>query len=375
VQILGLSGQFQRPNASFKMQGAYAAALEADEQLGLEVIQVNGVTYLRWPRSSGSIIAYRWYAITQAIPLPSDPAAAASVDSPDLLGVRSNGVEALDGQQCAISTASGPRAALRMTRKLISEGETTKDEVLGVSNSSFKFWTCADGYVHQIQMAFDYNCTCQQTRQISFNPAAVAPPQVSVELQLHYSAFSGRFVIAAPENALPFDNTLSTYQPLTANVYNGGNIRQQPNLHSRVLGQLHAGQVVQLQLKSADGRWYYVAAPEATGWVSATLLTIDPRIAAQVPIAVDQSPPATPQPAPSSALTATVFNGGNVRAAPNRQGQVLDQIHAGETVRLLKKTAGGEWYAITNPRGVTGWVHVSLLTISRATAAQVPVGK
>lgn len=75
----------------------------------------------------------------------------------------------------------------------------------------------------------------------------------------------------------------------------------------------------------------------------------------------------------TSALTATVFNGGNVREIPGLQGTVLDQIHANETVQLLAKSPDAQWYRIINPRAVDGWVHVTLLQFDPAVAAQVPV--
>jgi hypothetical protein len=72
--------------------------------------------------------------------------------------------------------------------------------------------------------------------------------------------------------------------PLKATVFNGGNIRYRPNVQTgTVLGQLHARQAVTLKEKTADGQWYKVVAPEAEGWVSSTLLTIDANVAAKVP--------------------------------------------------------------------------------------------
>jgi flagellar FliL protein len=139
------------------------------------------------------------------------------------------------------------------------------------------------------------------------------------------------------------------------------------NVKSDVLGQLHAGEVVTLLERSEDSAWYRVKAPEAEGWVSATLLTINPDIAKQVAVAGQVPPPAT-------GLTATVFNGGNVRERPVT-GKVLDQINANETVQLIEKTSDGAWYRITNIRNVTGWVSVTLLTIDPATAKNVPVAQ
>jgi len=175
---------------------------------------------------------------------------------------------------------------------------------------------------------------------------------------------------AAPTAAPAVPTNAPTETPaakLTATVFNGGNIRKEPQVTSNqddVLGQLNAGETVTLLERSNDGAWFRVQAPEAEGWVSATLLTIDPEVATQVPSG-------TP---PETGLTATVFNGGNVRERPVT-GKPLDQINAGETVQLLAKTADAGWYQITNIRGVTGWVSVTLLTIDPAVATQVPVAK
>ncbi len=161
--------------------------------------------------------------------------------------------------------------------------------------------------------------------------------------------------------------TTTTTVALTATVFNGGNIRKEPQVSNNVLGQLHAGEVVTLLERSNDSTWYRVKAPEAEGWVSATLLTIDADVAKQV----------TTSAPPDSGLSAKVFNGGNVRERPVT-GKPLDQINAGETVNLLAKTSDGGWYQITYMRDakpITGWVSVTLLTIDPATAKQVPVAK
>jgi Tfp pilus assembly protein PilX len=89
--------------------------------------------------------------------------------------------------------------------------------------------------------------------------------------------------------------------------------------------------------------------------------------------AVAKLPTATPE----GILTATVFNGGNVRAAPVN-GDPLDQINAGETVQLVGKNAGGSWFKVSygrNGQTITGWVSKTLLTIDPSIEQQVPVGQ
>jgi flagellar FliL protein len=56
-------------------------------------------------------------------------------------------------------------------------------------------------------------------------------------------------------------------------------------------------------------------------------------------------------------------------------GRPVDEVNADETVQLLEKTADGAWYRITDIRGKTGWVSVTLLKIDPDVAKQVPIAK
>lgn len=176
----------------------------------------------------------------------------------------------------------------------------------------------------------------------------------------------------------------------TAAVFNGGNLRSSPDLRGIVIDQVNAGETVQLLAKNEGETWLRVINErQVTGWVSRTLLTVALDDLNDLPVSAEPAP--TPLPAtvaalppaptpnatvpPATGLTANVFNGGNVRAAPDLQSQVLDQINARETVELLSKTPDGEWYRITNIRGVTGWVNRTLLTVDPDVASRVPVGQ
>jgi Bacterial SH3 domain len=73
---------------------------------------------------------------------------------------------------------------------------------------------------------------------------------------------------------------------LTATVANGGNVREAP-VNGRPLDQVNAGEVVQLLEKNQDAGWFKITymrnGAAITGWVSRTLLTIDPAVEQQVP--------------------------------------------------------------------------------------------
>jgi hypothetical protein len=144
------------------------------------------------------------------------------------------------------------------------------------------------------------------------------------------------------------DHAIGAY---SATVFNGGNIRAEPNLQGKVLGQIHVGQRVVLLYRTADFRWFYISSPEAIGWVRATLLTFDREVAENVPIYREESgsidEPKAAEESNAGSLNAVVYNGGNLREAPNTSVRVLDQINAKEPVALLGKR--GSWYKIRSP--------------------------
>ncbi|MCS6937843.1 MAG: SH3 domain-containing protein [Roseiflexus sp.] len=50
------------------------------------------------------------------------------------------------------------------------------------------------------------------------------------------------------------------------------------------MGQVNVQDAVIIVERSADQRWYRVRAPAATGWVSASLLSVPLAVARQVPV-------------------------------------------------------------------------------------------
>ena len=74
---------------------------------------------------------------------------------------------------------------------------------------------------------------------------------------------------------------------LAATVANGGNVREAP-INGRPLDQVNAGETVQLLAKTQDGRWLKITyarnGATITGWISRTLLKIDPAVEQQVPV-------------------------------------------------------------------------------------------
>jgi len=205
------------------------------------------------------------------------------------------------------------------------------------------------------------------------NPASKG----GITMSFHIYDFNAAITITAPADALPLERPATVFQTLpsssaadlSAKVVNGGNIRQSPGMKGAVLGQLHAGELVTLVQKTANGLWYYVNAPEGSGWVHASLLRVAPESANRVFVNGE----ATLAAPASEQLSATVINGGNRRAAPTMKADVLGQVHAGDTIQLLAKTKNGAWYYARCRCGALGWVHASLLKVDPKVAWKVPV--
>jgi hypothetical protein len=115
--------------------------------------------------------------------------------------------------------------------------------------------------------------------------AATAHPQQTATAQA-YAEATATLVAARTATAVAKLPTPTPEGALLATVFNGGNVREAP-VNGRPLDQINAGETVQLLEKTRDGGWFKVTyarngAP-ITGWVSRTLLRIDPAIEQQVP--------------------------------------------------------------------------------------------
>jgi len=74
--------------------------------------------------------------------------------------------------------------------------------------------------------------------------------------------------------------------PPIAQVRNGGNVRTLPSKQgSQVLDQINAGESVLLRMRTPNGQWYSIVTPRGViGWSWVGLLTVDPVVAASIPV-------------------------------------------------------------------------------------------
>jgi flagellar FliL protein len=156
---------------------------------------------------------------------------------------------------------------------------------------------------------------------------------------------------------------------------NDGPTPRQDQTYSVVLSAQASGQTINSEVAALDvpaplrDAFFQVVASAPPNTPTAPP---DPTKPNPTPTSVPE--PTTP-PAPTAtagvSLTATVFNGGNIRTAPRVEPCSCPQLHAGETVQLLERSSDGQWYRVIAPEG-TGWVNVTLLRIDAAVATQVP---
>lgn len=72
---------------------------------------------------------------------------------------------------------------------------------------------------------------------------------------------------------------------IVVRVFNRGSIRDQPAQEGAVLGELSAGDDVELRARTSDGAWYFIRSAESIdGWINSSLVRVSPEIAARVPV-------------------------------------------------------------------------------------------
>jgi hypothetical protein len=380
MSLVDVAAKHRGKDTQVTIKGALLSFFGFDPGKSLEVIDAVGKTYIHGPAPMLGATENKWYVLDQPSGGQSfTEGLQAGVDQgfdyqslmkADLSFITTMGKQTLHGRQCDLYGTTDKNAIVKTLASASTTSVSARD-LDQIDRAEVKLWVCDDGYFHQAW--------------VSIEGAAADRPNDKIGFRMRLSLFdyNGSFMISAPPNPAKLDppnmgGTVFQTLPATASapasgptatVFNGGNIRQKPHVKGQVLGQLHAGQTVALLEKTVDGRWYQVSAPEATGWVHASLLRVAPEVASRIFVNGEASV-AVPT---SEVLPATVMHGGNRRAAPNTNGAVLGQVNAGDTIQLLARTRNGAWYYAICRCGARGWVHASLLKIDPKVARKVPI--
>jgi Tfp pilus assembly protein PilX len=129
----------------------------------------------------------------------------------------------------------------------------------------------------------------QRVAQAIATATAQAPTEAAIRAATAQVKLNATATIAAALTAtgVAKQPTATPEGILTARVFNGGNVREVP-VSGRPLDQVNAGETVQLVAKNQDSTWFKVTygreGRTVIGWVSGTLLTIEPSVAQAVPV-------------------------------------------------------------------------------------------
>lgn len=76
---------------------------------------------------------------------------------------------------------------------------------------------------------------------------------------------------------------------------------------------------------------------------------------------------------PEPSVSVAVGNGGNVRATPSGEGELVTQIALGDTVEVLGRLADSSWFRIRTADGTEGWTSAGALNPPADVIEQIPV--
>jgi hypothetical protein len=199
VTLVDMKGEVNGKDAHFTMQGALTAFLGIDPEKTFEVISYNGEAYLKGPVPLLGATEEKWYKVpAQATSVAQPPLTPSSfLDSFGETGINLNdfkmtGTESLDGRTCEVY--SGDKSAVvNAFSKLGGAAGATEEDLASIDNAEFKFWVCADGYLHQVKMLMEGHDKANPDQKGSF------------EILMKIADFNTDIQITPPADATPLE--------------------------------------------------------------------------------------------------------------------------------------------------------------------------
>jgi len=167
-----------------------------------------------------------------------------------------------------------------------------------------------------------------------------------------------------------FDRPVPIPQPGYAQTQGGVNMRAAPDIDSRLLFQVPAGETMSVLGISSDRQWLHIRLGNGeTGWMSAELLA---RNLGDIGPVYDLTP-APPQRLGVYAELATVNvgAGGNLRDAPDTAFRIMRGLPFGMQVKLLARSPYSPWVKV-NADGHIGWMALFTLT-TKSVISSLPI--
>ena len=167
-----------------------------------------------------------------------------------------------------------------------------------------------------------------------------------------------------------FDRPLPIPQPGYAQTQGGVNMRAAPDIDSRLLFQVPAGETMSVLGISSDREWLHIRLGNGeTGWMSAELLA---RNLGEIGPVYNETP-APPQRYGAFADLASVNvpAGGNLREAPDTAFRVKRTLPFGMRLKLLARSPYSPWVKV-NADGDIGWMALFTLE-TKSVISSLPI--
>ncbi len=201
ISLFSMSGEINGNDSHLTMKGVVGAMLSGDPSKGIEIIDLDGKSYVRGPVPLLGAKDNRWYvlAATEAASTKSKLGSADTYDNflgnqQDLSIFVPTGTETLDRVKCSVYSAN-KQDAMNALLGLGATPEIGQDEwsviQSNIKTSEYKIWVCDDGFLHQVRI----NIEAQDDRQKG--------QMFGMKLLLHAYDFGSNLKIAAPANAIP----------------------------------------------------------------------------------------------------------------------------------------------------------------------------
>ena len=167
-----------------------------------------------------------------------------------------------------------------------------------------------------------------------------------------------------------FDRPLPIPQPGYAQTQGGVNMRAAPDIDSRLLFQVPAGETMSVLGISSDREWLHIRLGNGeTGWMSAELLARNLR---EIEPVYNETP-APPQRYGAFAYLASVNvpAGGNLREAPDTAFRVKRTLPYGLRLKLLARSPYSPWVKV-DADGDIGWMALFTLE-TKSVISSLPI--
>ncbi|MFN8448036.1 MAG: SH3 domain-containing protein [Anaerolineae bacterium] len=136
-------------------------------------------------------------------------------------------------------------------------------------------------------------------------------------------------------------------------IYQTTNVRSGPDTRFEIVGQLSAGDQVQVDGRDAESRWLHVLlATGEVGWLPVFAVVLDGDLA-DVPVFEDDD---SSTPAPDTTVSVVSYGRVNVRSGPGTDYEVIGQLDVDDSAEALARSNVDNDWLLVQLDETDGWV-------------------